>query len=177
MIWFKYYKQIHHLQKYFSCRSTLGRYIHCIYRIEPNLNFSVSSPQEILQILQVLPSSSSSLLSSFNDSAKSLHCHNGPGCSSTWGKSSLKTVSDGIFSSYTVSDGIFFSYLMVSSLPLPRNLKFKWLQLDSNPQPLSSKTTFNGCELWLRVQLLSVRTIGSITGLLIMVWHEHFLMH
>ena len=77
MIWFKYYKQIHHLQKYFSCRSTLGRYIHCIYRIEPNLNFSVSSPQEILQILQVLPSSSSSLLSSFNDSAKSLHCHIG----------------------------------------------------------------------------------------------------
>ena len=119
MMWFKYYKQIHHLQKYFSCRSTLGRYIHCIYRIEPNLNFSVSSPQEILQILQVLPSSSSSLLSSFNDSAKSLHCHNGPGCCSTWGKSSLKTVSDGIFSSYTVSDGIFFSYLMVSSLPLP----------------------------------------------------------
>ena len=59
---------------------------------------SVSSTQGILQILQVLPSPSySSLLSSFVDSAKWLHCREGPGDYSSWSISSLITVPDGIF--------------------------------------------------------------------------------
>ena len=67
-------KKNHHLQKYLSCHSTLGRYIYRTSRIEPNLHIS-SSVQGILQILQVVPSSSSSsLLSSINDPAKLLHC-------------------------------------------------------------------------------------------------------
>ena len=42
-------------------------------------------------------SSSSSLLSSFNNCSKLLHCRNGPGCCSSCGISSLTTVPDGIF--------------------------------------------------------------------------------
>ena len=42
MIPCKYYKKNHHRQKYLSCHSTLGRYIHHICRIEPNLYISPS---------------------------------------------------------------------------------------------------------------------------------------
>ena len=61
-------------------------------------HFFVSSIQGIYQILQVVPlTSSSSLLSSFNYSAKLLHCRNGPGCCSSWDISSLTPVYDGTF--------------------------------------------------------------------------------
>ena len=59
--------------------------------------FSVTFLQGIYQILQVVPSYSSSLLSSFDDSAKLLHCHDEPGCCFSWRISSLTTVPDGIF--------------------------------------------------------------------------------
>ena len=44
IIWCKYYKKTHRLWNYLSCHSTLGRYIHPIYRIEPNLHISPSVP-------------------------------------------------------------------------------------------------------------------------------------
>ena len=63
-------------------------------------DFSVSSIQGILQILQVAPSnSSSSPLSSFDDLARFLKCHDGLGSSSSWGIYTLITVPDGIFNS------------------------------------------------------------------------------
>ena len=97
-----------------SCHSILGEHIHRIYRIEPS--FSVSSIQGIMEILQVVPSSSSSsLLSSFDESAKLLHCCNWQGCSSC-GISSLTTVPNGIFFPFLFSPQIFLPYFAVRNL-------------------------------------------------------------
>ena len=69
------------------------------------------SIQRILQILQaILSSFSSSLLWSFVDSAKLLHCLDGPGCCYSWGISSLfsgvssKFFRDSIGNSYCKKD-------------------------------------------------------------------------
>ena len=105
MIRYKCYKKTHDLRKYLSCHSTLGRYIHRIYCIETNL--LLSSIQGILQILQVVPlSSTSSLLSSLDDLAKLLHCHDGHDCCPSWGISSF-------------IDNRTWWYLLSSSSPLP----------------------------------------------------------
>ena len=69
-----------------SCLRSLGRNIHCTYCIEPNLHISLSVlSRGFCKLLQVVPlSSPSSLLSSFDDLAKSLHYHDGPGCCFCW---------------------------------------------------------------------------------------------
>ena len=83
----------HQLWKYLSCHSTWGKYIYSTQ----STHFFVSSILGILKILRVVPSSSSSsLLSSFDDSAKLLHYRDGPGYCSSWGISSLTTILDGI---------------------------------------------------------------------------------
>ena len=83
----------YHLWKYLSCHSTWGKYIYSTQ----STHFSVSSILGILKILRVVPScSSSSLLSSFDDSAKLFYYRDGPGYCSSWGISSLTTIFDGI---------------------------------------------------------------------------------
>ena len=91
-------QKTHHLRKYLSCQSNWAKsnWLHISHWIQSS-HFSVSSIQRILQILQVVPSSSSTVLSSFNDSVKLLHCCNGTGYCSSWSISLLTTVSNGTF--------------------------------------------------------------------------------
>lgn len=39
---YMYYKKNHHLKKCLSCHRTLGKYVHHIYRIAPNIHISPS---------------------------------------------------------------------------------------------------------------------------------------
>ena len=75
MIWCNYYKK----------KTSSAEISSHISHIMQSPNFSVSSIQGISQILQVVPSSSSSLLSSFDDSAKWLHYRDGLSCCFSWG--------------------------------------------------------------------------------------------
>ena len=82
--------------------------------MNPVSTFLFNSIQRILQILQVW-SSFSSLLSSFDDSAKLLHCRKGNVLpSSSWVISSLKTVPDGIVFSLSLFP-LFSSFLSLFS--------------------------------------------------------------
>ena len=55
-------------------------------------HFSVTSIQGIVQILQLVPSPSSSRLLSFDNSVKLLHSRDEPSCFPSWGISSFTTV-------------------------------------------------------------------------------------
>ena len=88
-------------------------------------HFSVSFIQRILQTLQVVPSSSSSSLSSsFYDSGKLLYSRYGPDCSSSWGISSLATVPDGIFFLLPLSTHLFLPYFM--SVSFVKTFALSW---------------------------------------------------
>ena len=100
-----------HLRKYLSCHNILGRYIHRTYCIEPNLLYLGDRANSAGSIIISL-----SLLSSFNDSAKLLHCHDGLGCFSSWGISSLTTVPDSIFFPLPLSPQLFLPYFTVTNL-------------------------------------------------------------
>ena len=128
MIQWKYYKANYQVQKYISCDSTSGRYIHRIYCIEPNIHISPSILSSFVSFtsvpLQEVPSSSSSpLLPSFDDLTKLLHCHNGRCCCSSWGSSSLTTEHDGIFYPHPLPQ-LFRSYFAVTNLWVSCSLSY-----------------------------------------------------
>ena len=97
-------------------------------------HFPVNYFRGILQILQVVPSSSSLLRSSFDDLPKLLNCCNVPASYSSWGSSPLTTVPDVIFFSHPLSFSRkhFWHYFAVTSLWVSRSLRHmcllgKWL--------------------------------------------------
>ena len=90
----KYYKQNHyHLQKYLSCHSTLGRYIHRIYHTEFNLRLSPS----VLSKASCKFYSSSIIFFFIAVLIRLLICRDEPDCCSSWITSLLTTVPDGVF--------------------------------------------------------------------------------
>ena len=111
----------HHLWKYLSCHSTWGKYIYSTQ----STHFSVSSILGILKILRVVPSSSSSsLLSSFDDSAKLFYYRDGPGYCSSWGISSLTTILDGILFPQPLFLLTFSTLFCCNKVWMPRPLKY-----------------------------------------------------
>ena len=95
-----------------------SNWLHISHWIQSS-HFSVSSIQKILQILQVVPSSSSTVLSSFNDSVKLLHCCDGTGYCSSWSISLLTTVSNGTFFPLPLSPQNLLVLFCCNTLPPP----------------------------------------------------------
>ena len=96
-----------------------SNWLHISHWIQSS-HFSVSSIQKILQILQVVPSSSSTVLSSFNDSVKLLHCCDGTGYCSSWSISLLTTVSNGTFFPLPLSPQNLLVLFCCNTLPPPQ---------------------------------------------------------
>ena len=126
MIQCKYYNKNHHLRKYRSCHSNLGRNIYRIYRIEPILNISPS----------VLSRGSCKFLRYYHHCSH--HLMIPPNCciatmdlaaAPPKGIYSLATVPDGIFFLLPLSPELFRPYFAVTNLWVScslRHLHFLW---------------------------------------------------